>query len=81
LYPSKHTEENHNFITVTKNKMARKRKTILIKLISSARTGYFYTAEKNTQRVQRKLAFNKYDPIVRRHVLFTEAKIKGGSKK
>ena len=61
--------------------MARKKKTILIKLISSARTGFFYTTEKNTQRTQRKLAFNKYDPIIRRHVLFTEAKIKGGSKK
>ena len=57
--------------------MAKKKaKTILIKLVSSAKSGFFYTTNKNTQSIQRKLAFRKYDPIVDRHVLFTEAKVK-----
>ena len=53
-----------------------KGKTIPIKLISSVGTGFFYTARKNVSRSPDKLAFVKYDPIVKRHVLFNEAKIK-----
>ena len=53
-----------------------KGKTIPIKLISSVGTGFFYTARKNVSRCPDKLAFVKYDPIVKRHVLFNEAKIK-----
>jgi large subunit ribosomal protein L33 len=58
----------------------KKKKTILVKLISSAGTGFFYTTRKNTANVQKKLALNKHDPVVNRHVLFTETKIKGGKK-
>ena len=53
-----------------------KAKTILVKLLSAAKTGYFYTAKKNTRNITKKLAFRKYDPVVRQHVLFQEAKIK-----
>lgn len=57
--------------------MARgKGKTIPIKLLSSAGTGFFYTTRKNVSKTQYKLAFLKYDPIVRKRVLFTEHKIK-----
>lgn len=47
-----------------------------IKLVSSAGTGYFYTTDKNKKTTPDKLEFKKYDPVVRQHVLFKEAKIK-----
>lgn len=47
-----------------------------IKLVSEAGTGYFYTTTKNKQRTPDKLRFKKYDPVVRQHVWFKEAKIK-----
>ncbi len=50
--------------------------TILIKLVSSADTGYFYVAKKNPRKTTEKLKFRKYDPVVRKHVEFNEAKIK-----
>jgi len=56
--------------------MAKKSKTILIKLLSTAGTGFFYTTQKNTVTLPHKLVLSKYDPVVRRHVLFQETKIK-----
>jgi large subunit ribosomal protein L33 len=57
--------------------MARgKGKTIPIKLTSTAGTGFFYTTRKNVASTPEKLLFRKFDPIVRRHVLFKETKIK-----
>ncbi len=57
--------------------MARgKGRTVPIKLVSSAGTGFFYTTRKNPSRCPDKLAFVKFDPVVRRRVLFKEAKIK-----
>ncbi len=50
--------------------------TTLIKLVSSADTGYFYVAKKNTRTSTDKLEFRKYDPIARKHVVFKESKIK-----
>jgi large subunit ribosomal protein L33 len=50
--------------------------TILIKLVSSAGTGFFYVAKKNPRTQTEKLEFRKYDPVVRKHVAFKEAKIK-----
>ena len=47
-----------------------------IKLVSSAGTGYYYTTTKNKRTMTEKLALKKYDPVVRKHVLFKEAKIK-----
>ena len=49
---------------------------ISIKLLSTADTGFFYVTEKNPRKKPEKLQFKKYDPVVRKHVLFTEAKIK-----
>ncbi|HEX7034601.1 MAG TPA: 50S ribosomal protein L33 [Pseudomonadales bacterium] len=47
-----------------------------IKLVSSAGTGHFYTTDKNKRNTPDKLEFKKYDPVVRKHVIYTEAKIK-----
>lgn len=47
-----------------------------IKLVSSAGTGHFYTTDKNKRRTPDKLEFKKFDPVVRKHVLYKEAKIK-----
>jgi large subunit ribosomal protein L33 len=50
--------------------------TIKIKLVSTADTGYYYVTKKNPRTKTEKLLFNKYDPVVRKHVEFKEAKIK-----
>ncbi len=47
-----------------------------IKLVSTAGTGYYYTTTKNKRTTPEKLELKKYDPVVRKHVLFREAKIK-----
>lgn len=47
-----------------------------IKLVSTAGTGYFYTTTKNKRTMPEKLELRKYDPKVRKHVTFKEAKIK-----
>lgn len=47
-----------------------------IKLISSAGTGHFYTTTKNKRTTPQKLEMKKYDPVVRKHVLYKEGKIK-----
>ena len=50
--------------------------TILIKLVSTADTGYYYVTKKNPRNTTEKLQLRKYDPVVRKHVVFKEAKIK-----
>ncbi len=50
--------------------------TILIKLVSTADTGYYYVTKKNPRNITEKLELRKYDPVVRKHVVFKEAKIK-----
>ncbi len=47
-----------------------------IKLVSSAKTGHFYTTTKNKRTTPDKLVLKKYDPVVRKHVEYKEAKIK-----
>ncbi len=47
-----------------------------IKLVSTEKTGYFYTTTKNKKNMIEKLQLMKYDPIARKHVLFVEQKIK-----
>lgn len=47
-----------------------------IKLVSSADTGHFYTTKKNKRTATEKLAIKKFDPVVRKHVLYKESKIK-----
>lgn len=50
-------------------------KRIKIKLVSEEATGSFYTTTKNPKNHSGKLRFKKYDPKLRRHVWFKEAKI------
>ncbi|MCM8731028.1 50S ribosomal protein L33 [Hephaestia sp. GCM10023244] len=50
--------------------------TVKIKLVSSADTGFYYVTKKNPRNQTEKLTFRKYDPVVRKHVEFKEAKIK-----
>ena len=47
-----------------------------IKLESTAGTGHFYTTDKNKKTTTGKLEFKKYDPTLRKHVMYKEAKIK-----
>ena len=54
--------------------MATKRDKI--RLISSAGTGHFYTTDKNKKNTPNKMEVKKYDPGVRKHVMYNEVKIK-----
>ena len=47
-----------------------------IKLVSSAGTGHYYTTTKNKRTSPDKIEIQKYDPVVRKHVPYKEAKIK-----
>ncbi|MDR3326283.1 MAG: 50S ribosomal protein L33 [Rhodospirillaceae bacterium] len=53
-----------------------KQTTIIIKLLSTAETGFFYVTKKNPRKLTEKFEFRKYDPVVRKHVIFKEVKIK-----
>ena len=50
--------------------------TILVKLVSTADTGFYYVTKKNPRTTTEKLQFRKYDPVVKKHVAFKESKIK-----
>ena len=58
------------------SKTMAKPATILIKLESTAGTGYYYVTKKNPRNQTEKMEFRKYDPVARKHVTFKEAKIK-----
>ncbi|ATZ56282.1 hypothetical protein BCIN_13g01280 [Botrytis cinerea B05.10] len=60
--------------------MAKKAKsrTIPVRLISMALTGYYKTLIR--PRAHRPLSMLKYDPVVRKKVLFLEQKRGGGGK-
>ena len=47
-----------------------------IKLVSSAGTGFYYTTTKNKRNMPEKMEIKKFDPVVRKHVMYKEAKIK-----
>lgn len=46
----------------------------IIKLRSTAGTGYTYVTSKNRRNTPDRLVLKKFDPIVRRHVEFKEAR-------
>ncbi len=48
------------------------RQNIIIE--STAGTGYRYTTKKNKREHPARVEFKKYDPVVRKHVLFKETK-------
>ena len=55
--------------------MARSRDArAIVRLVSSARTGYAYVTTKSRRSDPDRLVLRKYDPAVRRHVEFREAR-------
>ena len=50
--------------------------TILVKLESTADTGYYYVTKKNPRTQTEKMVFSKYDTVARKHVEFKETKLK-----
>jgi len=54
----------------------KKNKNLLVKLVSTANTGYYLVKKRNPKTLPNKLSFKKYDPKVRKHVEFKEEKIK-----
>jgi len=54
--------------------MARSKKREMVRMVSTGDTGFFYTTTK--KRGQEKLELKKFDPKLRKHVVFKEAKIK-----
>ena len=47
-----------------------------IRLVSTEGTGYYYVTKKNPRNITEKLVLRKYDPKIRKHCDFKEAKIK-----
>lgn len=47
-----------------------------IRLVSTADTGHFYTTTKNKKNMPEKMEIKKFDPTIRKHVMYKEAKIK-----
>lgn len=45
----------------------------LIRLVSTANTGHFYTTDKNKRTTPDKIEIKKFDPVVRKHVIYKEA--------
>jgi large subunit ribosomal protein L33 len=66
----------HHFRFEQKERVMAKPATIKIKLLSTADTGFFYVTKKNPRNTTEKMSFRKYDPVVRKHVEFKEAKVK-----
>ncbi|MGB9252792.1 MAG: 50S ribosomal protein L33 [Mycobacterium sp.] len=52
--------------------MARNEIRLIVKLRSTAGTGYTYVTRKNRRSDPDRLTLKKYDPVVRRHVDFQE---------
>ena len=53
--------------------MAKKGNRLLVKL-RSTESGYMYYTYKNRRNTTARLELRKYDPIVRKHVIFKETK-------
>ena len=47
----------------------------IIKLVSTANTGHFYTTTKNKRKKPEKMEVKKYDPKAKKHVIYKEGKI------
>ena len=56
--------------------MAKRSSVILVKMESTAGTGYFYVKKRNPKQLTEKLNMRKYDPVARKHVEFKEKKMK-----
>ena len=47
-----------------------------IRLMSSSGSGHYYTTTKNRRLHPEKMEVKKYDPTLRKHVIYKETKIK-----
>lgn len=63
-------EYYHFFIHFSSSQL----RTVFVKLLSTANTGYTYFTRKNPAKLTHKLFFRKFDPIIRQHVIFEERK-------
>ncbi len=45
--------------------------------LQSTESDFFYSTSKNRRNTEKKIEIKKYDPIIRKHVLFKEGKLKG----
>ncbi len=52
-----------------------KKNNFLVKLVSSGGSGYFFVKKRNPKQLKEKLSFKKYDPVLRKHVVFNEKKL------
>jgi large subunit ribosomal protein L33 len=55
--------------------MAKDGPRMIIKMESTAGTGFYYTTTKNRRNTQAKLELKKYDPVAKKHVPFKEKKV------
>lgn len=54
--------------------MAGNSKRVIVQLESTAGTGYRYTIAKSKRLHPERLEYRKYDPVVRKYVIFKEIK-------
>ncbi|TPV93185.1 MAG: 50S ribosomal protein L33 [Myxococcales bacterium FL481] len=54
--------------------MATKGNRIIVKIVSEGGTGFFYSTMKNKRNSPDRLRLRKYDPKLRKHVMFKESK-------
>ena len=54
--------------------MAGNSKRDIVQIESTAGTGYRYSITKNKRLHPEKIEYKKYDPVVRKHVIFRETK-------
>jgi len=54
--------------------MAGKGTRVIVRLVSSAGTGYTYSTTKNRRNTPERMRLMKYDPVVRKKVEFVESK-------
>ena len=52
--------------------MAKSAKRPVIKLKSTADPGYTYSTRKNKTNSRERIELKKYDPVIRKHVIFKE---------
>lgn len=52
--------------------MAKNDKRPIIKLKSTGGTGFTYVTRKNKANTRERIELSKYDPILRKHVIFKE---------
>jgi len=54
--------------------MAGNSKRVIVQLESTAGTGYRYTVMKSKRNHPGRIEYRKFDPVLRKHVIFKETK-------